>query len=270
MQVDHPRGRDQGFTLVEILIAIVLVGILSAVVVLGVSNLTSKGSDAACSASLDAARAGSQVYLVSNGSYPTTFTQMTTGASPALSLPSGVAIDASGVALNGSGWILTLGAAGSAPPQFTCFSSVPTGFTVGPNGHLYKFVSTIVTWNAANTAAATNVVGGQTGYLATITSAAEQTFVIGLVGGSRVYLGGSDSAGTGAWRWVGGPEAGTQFWAGAAAGSAVGGSYTNWASGQPDNPGSERCLELYQPFGNKWNDIGCSGAWAGYVVEIGG
>jgi len=255
---------------VEILIAIVLVGILSAVVVVGVSNLTSKGGDAACAASLDAAKAGSQVYLASNGSYPTTFTQMTSGASPALTVPSGVTANANGAAMTGSGWTLTLWAAGSAAPVFTCFSSVPAGFTVGPNGHLYKHVSTAVTWNAASSAAAATVVSGQTGYLVTITSAAEQSFVVGLVGGGRIYLGGADSAGTSTWKWVGGPEAGTQFWSGAAAGSAVGGRYANWASGQPDNPGGERCLELYQPFGNKWNDIGCGGAWAGYVVEIGG
>ncbi len=36
---------DKGFTLVEILIAIVLVGILSAVAVVGISNLVSKGID---------------------------------------------------------------------------------------------------------------------------------------------------------------------------------------------------------------------------------
>ena len=34
-------------------------------------------------------------------------------------------------------------------------------------------------------------------------------------------------------------------------------TYTNWASGQPDNPDSERCGHFY--FGKgKWNDISCS------------
>ena len=113
----------------EILIAIVLVGILSAVVVVGVSNLTSKGADAACSASLDAAKAGTQVYLGSNGSYPTTFTQMTSGAPPALSVPSGVTVNSNGAALTGAGWTLTMAAAGAGAPVFTCFTSVPAGFT---------------------------------------------------------------------------------------------------------------------------------------------
>ncbi len=38
------RQDDKGFTLIEILIAIVLVGILSAVAVIGISNLVSKGT----------------------------------------------------------------------------------------------------------------------------------------------------------------------------------------------------------------------------------
>ena len=118
----HPRRRDGGFTLVEILIAIVLVGILSAVVVVGVGNLTSKGSTSACQASLDAARAGSVVHLTSSGAYPTTFPQMTSATPPALTMPSGVTVDvATGKIATGNGWTLTMTAGvGSAAPTFVC------------------------------------------------------------------------------------------------------------------------------------------------------
>ena len=61
---------DRGFTLIEILIAIVLVGILSAVAVVGVSNLVSKGSKSACGASADGAKAASQVYPRQQPRYP--------------------------------------------------------------------------------------------------------------------------------------------------------------------------------------------------------
>lgn len=122
--MDHRRAHDRGFTLVEILVAIVLVGIPSAVVVVGVGSLTSKGSAAACSSSLDAARAASTVHLTSTGAYPTTFTAMTT--SGALSLPSTVSVDASGTAASGTGWTLTLspGTGGSAP-TFWCTTDLP-------------------------------------------------------------------------------------------------------------------------------------------------
>ncbi|MGZ4762849.1 MAG: type II secretion system protein, partial [Ilumatobacteraceae bacterium] len=47
------RPDDKGFTLIEILIAIVLIGILSAVAVVGISNLVGKGSSASCNATKD-------------------------------------------------------------------------------------------------------------------------------------------------------------------------------------------------------------------------
>lgn len=117
----HPH-HDGGFTLVEILISIVLVGILSAVVVVGIGNLTSKGSTAACTASLDAAKAAAVVHYTSNGNaYPATMTAMTTSTPPSLTLPQGVTLNQTGLAATGSGWTLTMtpGAAG-LPPTFAC------------------------------------------------------------------------------------------------------------------------------------------------------
>jgi prepilin-type N-terminal cleavage/methylation domain-containing protein len=102
----HTRNQreDHGFTLVEILIAIVLVGILSAVVVVGISNLTSKGSSSACAASSDSARAGAVVYYTANAAYPTTLTQMTTSTGSgstaipaALTLPSSVTLNTAAI-----------------------------------------------------------------------------------------------------------------------------------------------------------------------------
>lgn len=118
---------DHGFTLIEIVIAIVLVGILSAVAVVGIGSLTSKGSDAACTASLDAAKAGSVVHLASNAAYPTTLTQMTTANPATLSLPTGVTLTSPTVA-SGQGWTLTMtpGTSGGAP-TFSCGGSAGSG-----------------------------------------------------------------------------------------------------------------------------------------------
>jgi prepilin-type N-terminal cleavage/methylation domain-containing protein len=110
--------RDQGFTLVEIVIAIVLVGILSAVAVVGIGSLTGKGNDAACKSSLDAAKAASVVHFASNGAYPATLTDMTAGSPAALTLPTSVTVATGGMRTQGATWTLTMTA--GSPPTFVC------------------------------------------------------------------------------------------------------------------------------------------------------
>ena len=115
--------RDEGFTLIEILIAIVLVGILSAVAVVAISNLVDRGSDSACEASKDAAVAASAVYFASNNNtYPSNFTELTGGDSPALALASGVEVgDPPTTLRSGSNWTLTMTPGqGPGAPSFEC------------------------------------------------------------------------------------------------------------------------------------------------------
>jgi type IV pilus assembly protein PilA len=121
---------DKGFTLVEILIAIVLIGILSAVAVVGISSLVSKGSTSACNATLDSSKAASAVYFASNNNaYPTNFNQLTTAVTgppaipAALTLPSGVAIGATPFTTltSGTSWTLTMTpGSGTTAPTFAC------------------------------------------------------------------------------------------------------------------------------------------------------
>jgi prepilin-type N-terminal cleavage/methylation domain-containing protein len=122
-QIDGEKD-DEGFTLIEILIAIVLVGILSAVAVVGISNLVSKGGSSACTATRDAATSASAVYFASSGGYPINFSVMTSSTPPTLSLPSGVTLSATPfTTLTGSGWTLvmsTIGTATTAPVFSAC------------------------------------------------------------------------------------------------------------------------------------------------------
>ena len=122
-----PTTRDRGFTLVEILIAIVLVGVLSAVVVVGISSLTKQGSESACAASLDASKAGTVVYYAAHANtYPPSFTELTTanGQVPAaLTLSSGATVNTTNAhaIAQGTAWTLTMtDGVGGATPTFAC------------------------------------------------------------------------------------------------------------------------------------------------------
>ncbi len=152
-------------------------------------------------------------------------------------------------------------------------SLVPRGEVFFPdNGHLYKFISGSISANNARTAALAQTAYGSTGYLVTITSQEENDFVAARLQGDG-WMGASDAAQEGVWRWLDGPESGVQFWSGAAAGSTVNDMYANWASGEPNDyqngvPG-EDCAQFYIS-SSMWNDLPCSGNnLAGYVVEFG-
>ena len=110
------HDNDRGFTLVEILISIVLVGILSAVVVVGIGSLTSNGSNAACLASADAAKAATTIHLTNTGATATTIKEMVDLGE--LSLPAGVTLDSTGLIASGNGWTMTMKPGTS--PTFGC------------------------------------------------------------------------------------------------------------------------------------------------------
>jgi prepilin-type N-terminal cleavage/methylation domain-containing protein len=134
----HRRHDGDGFTLIEILIAIVLVGILSAVAVVGISNLVSRGSASACAASADASAVASAEYLTSYGTYPATFGALTTAtgsgatALPAsLTLPPGVTATGLVAVPAGGGWTLTMTAGtATATPTFVCSGTTTSTLSV--------------------------------------------------------------------------------------------------------------------------------------------
>jgi len=126
MHEQKHQGREHGFTLIELLVAIVVVGILTAVAIVGIGGLTNKGSSAACSTSVDAARAAGAVYYANTGAYPATsgaapigFDALTGTTPPDLVLQGGVTA-AGNVMNNGTNWSVTMaGGGGSVPNTFT-------------------------------------------------------------------------------------------------------------------------------------------------------
>ncbi len=130
----------------------------------------------------------------------------------------------------------------------------------GTNGHYYDYVSTSTefTFNEALANAATQTYNGWTGYVATVTSAAENTFIANSVTQNTAWIGASDAAVEGVWRWMNGPENGQVL------------AYTNWAGGEPNNCcGGENETVINWGLG-AWNDIGepaFPNYRVGYVIE---
>ncbi len=128
-------------------------------------------------------------------------------------------------------------------------------------GNFYRYIGTTATYAAATTAATGMLLNGVAGHIATISSAAENSYVRGL-GSGALWLAGSDLTTEGSWVWGGtGAEAGQVFSIGS---TAQGTFYTNWVAGQPDDSGNSDYLEMLAS--GQWTDVVGTGARA-YVVE---
>lgn len=136
-------------------------------------------------------------------------------------------------------------------------------------GHYYLFVPSIgITWTSAKTAAEASNYYGLKGYLATILSA-DEAKLVGEQASGTGWIGGSDAETEGIWKWVTGPEAGTNM------------NYTFWNTGEPNQAGDEDYAHITQPgigIRGSWNDLSNTGSLIpgdpyqpkGYVVEYGG
>ncbi len=167
----------------------------------------------------------------------------------------------------------TAGAAPNTQARQVTFSIGASSLFYPGTGHYYEFVNSNLSWTAAKPVAAARTYYGLQGYLATVTSAGEDTFINGKLAATG-WIGASDAAVEGTWRWVTGPEglanagAGTQFWTGLSNGSAFGGAYANWNPGEPNNSGgAENWAQFY--VGGLWNDLPATST-LGSVVEYGG
>jgi len=137
------------------------------------------------------------------------------------------------------------------------------------NGHFYLPVSTTQFYSTAKSLASQQTFKGQTGYLVTITSSNEESFVISNVPQSNIWIALSDVAQEGYWRIDAGPENGTLIKTanGQTAGN-IAGQYNNWCGGEPNNAGGEHYAVTKWGGGGCWNDLPNNFSCA-YIVEFG-
>jgi PKD repeat protein len=175
--------------------------------------------------------------------------------------------------------------------------SLGDGDYLPETGHFYRFISHPgINWTVAKKEAEATTYYGMRGYLATITSAVENSFIKTKTKGVG-WIGASDDSIPDNWRWVTGPEKDSLFWKGTGAQfkanpknyGPVNNAYSNWNCNdkysEPNNSTSnpEKC-ERYAHitfftndpnYSYYWNDLPDQGGKtdyfpAGYLIEFGG
>jgi hypothetical protein len=147
----------------------------------------------------------------------------------------------------------------------------PTGFYYNPiNGHFYKPITTGDTYTGARTASLLTTFKGQTGYLVTITSADENSFIFVNVPQANIWFAATDEVTDGRWVIDAGPEKGTVMKTsnGQTAGN-IAGVYNNWAGGEPNGYNHSEDYAVTNWGGaSTWNDL--SNNYSNpYIIEYG-
>jgi len=162
--------------------------------------------------------------------------------------------------------------------------------------HFYEYVPNGVSWEEAKLGAASRSYFGRQGYLATITSQAENNFIWKIMS-ADAWLGGTDNylhineaagysvyanqaAAEGKYYWVTGPEKGQQYSHHNAYEEggvlSISNRYRNWSGGEPNDwpgasasdVGEEDYAQIYSSGSGTWNDLP-NGHHLTYIVEYG-
>jgi hypothetical protein len=215
----------------------------------------------------------------------------------------GPTADIAALLQNGVSWAAPAGAASNLKIRVQV-SEFTAGISFDPiSGKSYRFVTSPLTWSAAQAQARTMTHLGKSGYLTNITSAAENTFVASRSGAANVWIGATSNSAavdaaraplpaltadpqlTGDYYWADGLEKAVQISTGLrppggnTAPVAVAGAFNGWATGEPNNfsrlasgslpaiLGEDCVVTNWQNTSGAWNDVACTRAEA-YLVEF--
>lgn len=146
----------------------------------------------------------------------------------------------------------------------------PIGFYFnGVNGHFYKPVTLGASYTIARATSLTTTFKGQQGYLVTITSANEESFISLNIPQTNIWFAATDEVVDGRWVIDAGPEKGTVMKTqnGQFTGN-ISGVYNNWAPGEPNGVNGSENYAVTKWNGNQWNDLSNNHSNP-YVIEYG-
>jgi hypothetical protein len=256
MVLDAARNTERGSVLIMLFIAVALFGLLAFAFLQGSRNnlsmMTSEAQKAQatqvqdCANGVDMAERRLQAKgcgaLVSHN---------TDGSNTTPGAPSDGSCSV--YHANGGGLKPCTAVAVSAPAD--CSGLGDSFYNDPTSGHCYFRTSSAVSdWNDGSITCAADGA-----YLAVITSSAEQSAVENVLMNVIMYFGIDDIAVESTWRYSFGEVTGIQFWSGNGSGSVVGGNYSNWRGGEPDQFSAGEDCGMIGYLGNpEWVDYPCT------------
>ncbi len=150
----------------------------------------------------------------------------------------------------------------------TILNNDPTLSYDAATGKFYRVVNSATTWTAAQTAANSATLNGQSGQLATVRSSYENDILWDIARSinADVWIGASDQTVEGTWRWQDGTADGETFWLGNSAGTQQQGFYQNWKPGEPSATVASEDYARIQVTNGQWLDSSASNTFA-YIIE---